>query len=110
MPIVTVSPPRFRAPSAEGRSVPHPADRDCHVSAVNGHRRPHGRRWRYRSANRAESVVENVVRDAPALRDAGRLVERPVDAEIDAALAILLLSLRKGRERPRQIRPNLAVV
>ena len=38
-------------------------------------------------------VVEDVVADLAALCDAGRLVERPVDAEVDPTLAVLLLGL-----------------
>jgi len=44
-----------------------------------------------------ENVVENVIADTPAQGYAFGLVEFPVDAEIDAALAVLLPRL--GRER-----------
>src|SRR6185503_9890993 len=57
-----------------------------------------------------ERVGEHVVGHAPALPDALGLVERPVDAEVDAALAVLLLGLGQGREAARQERPHLAVV
>ena len=53
------------------------------------------------SAQRPERVREHVVGHAPALRDALGLVERPVDAEVDAALAVLLLGLRERREAAR---------
>ena len=44
----------------------------------------------------AEGICEYIVRDAITLSDPLRLVERPVDAEIDAALAVLLLGLRQA--------------
>ena len=48
------------------------------------------------------ALAYDVVGDAPALRDALGLVERPVDAEIDAALAVLFLRLRQRCEAARQ--------
>ena len=50
---------------------------------------------------RLERVAEDVSGDAPALGDALGLVERPVDAEVDAALAVLLLRLRERCEAAR---------
>ena len=41
-------------------------------------------------------VSENVLRDATPLQDAFGLVERPVNAEVDAALPVLFLGLREG--------------
>jgi len=61
-------------------------------------------------AQRHEGVIENVVRDASTLRDSLRLVERPVDAEIDAALAVLLFGLRQRPEAARHERPHVALV
>jgi hypothetical protein len=42
---------------------------------------------------RYESVLEDVLRYAPALGDPFGLVERPVDAEVDPALAVFFFSL-----------------
>jgi hypothetical protein len=39
--------------------------------------------------------VRDVVRDAPALVDAARPVERPADSEVDPALAAFFLGLRQ---------------
>ena len=44
--------------------------------------------------DREKGVVEDVVCYPPALGDARGLVEVPVDAEINAALTVLLFSLR----------------
>src|SRR5438046_7735526 len=55
-----------------------------------------------------EHVVEHVIAHAPAQDDAFRLVEFPVDAEIDAALAVLLLRLRERRETARDQRSYVA--
>jgi hypothetical protein len=44
---------------------------------------------------RSKASFHHEVRDAAALEHAFRLVEAPVDAEVDAALAVLLL----GRDR-----------
>jgi len=49
---------------------------------------------RVASGNRCEDVVKHVVADLTALCDSFFLVERPVDAEVDPALAILLLRFR----------------
>ena len=46
------------------------------------------------SVNRQERVIENVVGDASTLTDAGSLIEVPVDAEINSALAIFFFGLR----------------
>src|SRR5207247_8107940 len=61
-----------------GGVPPHPL-RDLDPSAAPRSRQPR------------ERVREHVVRYAPALGDALGLVEGPVDTEVDAALAILLL-------------------
>ena len=45
-----------------------------------------------------ENVVENVIADTPAQGYAFGLVEFPVDAEIDAALAVLFLGLGERGE------------
>ena len=50
---------------------------------------------------RPERVAGDEARDLPALRDPLALVERPVDAEVDAALAVFFLRLRERREAPR---------
>src|SRR5262245_5611749 len=62
------------------------------------------------SIHRPEGVRPDVVRDAASLADALDLVERPMDAEVDAALAVLLLGLRERTEAARQQRPHLPVV
>ena len=48
-----------------------------------------------RLAHRQERMVEDMVGHAAALGDAFALVEEPVDAEIDPALAVLFLGLRQ---------------
>src|SRR5262249_32194827 len=58
---------------------------------------------------RTKRVAEDVVGHAASLSDAGGLVELPVDAEVDPALAVLLFGLRERREPPRQERPQHAV-
>jgi hypothetical protein len=45
------------------------------------------------TVKRAERVIEHVVAHAPSLSNALYLIERPMDAEVDAALAVLLLCL-----------------
>src|SRR5262249_7449622 len=45
-----------------------------------------------------EGVPKDLVGDASALSDALRLVERPMNAEIDPALAVFFLGLRQRRE------------
>src|SRR5262249_26208589 len=59
---------------------------------------------------REKGVLEDVVRDAAAHADALRLVENPVDAQVDPALSVFILSLRERREAPRQKRPHVAIV
>jgi len=44
---------------------------------------------------RHEYVLENVIRDAPALGNTVALVKRPMNTEVDAALAVLFLGLRE---------------
>ena len=44
---------------------------------------------------RTERVIVNVVRYAPTFRNSFGLVESPVDSQIDTALTVLLLGLRK---------------
>ena len=43
-----------------------------------------------------ESVVKDVVSNMPTQHDALRLVEGPVNAQIDSALAVLFLRLGEG--------------
>ena len=59
---------------------------------------------------RREGVIEDTVRYITALGDALGLVERPVNAEIDSALAVFLFGLRERREIARHVRPHLAMV
>jgi hypothetical protein len=60
----------------------------CHSSLLAG------RRVVYRS----ERVLEHVIRDAPSLFNPLGLVERPVDTEVDAALAVFVLGLGERRK------------
>ena len=46
-------------------------------------------------ADRREGVIEDVVGHVPALGDALRFVERPVNAEINPALAVFFFRLRE---------------
>jgi hypothetical protein len=62
------------------------------------------------AAHEAQRVVKDVIGDAPALGDALGLVEAPVDAEVDAALAVFLLSLRERVEGAQDERAHRAVV
>src|SRR5882724_187100 len=62
------------------------------------------------SAQRHEGVLKHVIRHASAQGDAVRLVERPVDAEVDPALAVLLLGLGQRREAARKQWPHEALV
>ena len=59
---------------------------------------------------RREGMVEDVICDVSTLRNALRLIERPMDAEVNPALAILFLGLRERREVARHVRANIAVV
>ena len=54
-------------------------------------------------------MVEDIVADPIALGDALVLVEEPVDAEINAALAILFFRLGEGLEKARTIRSHSPV-
>src|SRR5918992_4674713 len=54
-----------------------------------------------RPAHRHKRVLEHVIRHAPALGDTCDLVERPMDTEVDAALAVLFLGLGERREAAR---------
>src|SRR5437879_6065140 len=67
--------------------------------------------WRQLPSQRTqghEHVVEDIVADAPAQRDAFRFVEPPVDAQIDSALAVLIFSLGKRRETAREQRAKVS--
>src|SRR4029077_9654724 len=82
------------------------ASRDPWASAIGSRsaravRRPAA--WR-------EAVSEAQAAAEPALRDPLRLVEVPVDAEIDPALAVLLLGLRQRDEAARDQRADVPVV
>src|SRR2546430_8622058 len=57
-----------------------------------------------------ESTIENVVRYPAALGDAFGLVECPVNAEVDAALAIFFFSLGKRREAAGHVRTRLPII
>lgn len=55
-------------------------------------------------------MVEDVVRHVAALGDPLRFVEGPVNAKINATLAVLFLSLGKRREGTGHIRAHVAVM
>src|SRR2546422_7188637 len=57
-----------------------------------------------------ERVLEHVIRHATALGDRLRLVERPVDPEVDATLTVLLLGLGERREAARNERAHGSLV
>src|SRR4029453_13783187 len=59
---------------------------------------------------RNKGVLEDLVRYLPTQRDPFGLVEGPMDAEIDSALAIFFFSLGEGCEAARQKRPHVAIV
>lgn len=59
---------------------------------------------------RHEHIIEHVVPHPPAQDDRLRLVERPVDAEVDSALAVLFFSLGERREAAREEWPHVAIV
>ena len=63
-----------------------------------------------RGMQRHERVVEHEITHTPAQGDAFRLVEYPVDAEVNSALAVLFLSLGEGRETPWSHRAHVPVV
>src|ERR1700675_478804 len=54
-------------------------------------------------------MVEDVVGNAAALGDTFALVEGPVDAEIDPALAVLFLGFRQRPELARHQRSNVSL-
>src|SRR6266567_4686939 len=54
-------------------------------------------------------MVEHMVAHAAALGDTFALVEGPVNAEIDPALAILFLGFRQRRELPRHQRSHVSL-
>src|SRR5438445_1943363 len=67
--------------------------------------------WRQLPSQRTqghEHILEDMIADAPAQRDAFRLVEPPVDAQIDSALAVLIFSLGKRRETAREQRAKVS--
>jgi hypothetical protein len=47
-------------------------------------------------------VPEHVIRHAPTLGNASSLVERPMDSQVNTALAVFLLRLGKRREILRE--------
>ena len=59
---------------------------------------------------RHERVCEHEICHEPALGDSLPLVECPVDAEVNSALAVLFLRLRERRETARQERADASVV
>ena len=65
-----------------------------------------GRRVGYRY----ERVLKHVIRDAPSLFNPLGLVEHPVDTEVDAALAVFVLSLGEGRKMTWDEWPYVTVV
>src|SRR5512147_2676090 len=63
-----------------------------------------------RSVPRPVQVLEDVAPHLVALRDAFVLVEAPVDAEVDAALAVLFLRFGQRGETARPERTRVALV
>src|SRR5207253_3419050 len=61
-------------------------------------------------ADRGEGVVEDVVRHVAALGDRLGFVERPVDAEINPALAVFFFRLRETCEAARHVGTHVAGV
>src|SRR5207244_13279427 len=61
-------------------------------------------------ADRREGVVEDVVGDVAALGDGLGFVERPVDAEINPALAVFFFRLREMGEAARHVGTHVAGV
>src|SRR5437879_12524972 len=61
-------------------------------------------------ADREKGVVEDVIGDVAALGDGLGFVERPVDAEINPALAVFFFGLREIRERTRHVGTRVAGV
>src|ERR1041385_8739339 len=59
---------------------------------------------------RHKRVLEHVIRYAAALRDPLGLVERPVDPEVNPALAILFFRLGKRREAAWNERTRVSIV
>ncbi len=55
-------------------------------------------------------MVKDVIGDASALCDTLSFVERPVNAEIDSALAVFFFRLGKRQEVTRHVRPDIAIV
>lgn len=51
--------------------------------------------WAFLCKHRKERPLEDIIGDYPPLSDAFCFVERPVDAEINAALTVFFLRLRK---------------
>ena len=60
--------------------------------------------------NRREGVIEHVIGHAATKGDSLRLVEGPVNAEINSALTVLLLGLRQSRKTARPIGPEISIV
>ncbi len=67
-------------------------------------------RSRQLSTSRQENAVHDVVGHLPPLEDALGLVEAPVDAQINAALAVLILGLGKGLKTARHVRSDVALI
>src|SRR5437667_6921898 len=62
------------------------------------------------AAHRQEGALEHGICHASAQGDAVRLVERPVDPEVDPALAVLLFGLGQRREAARTERSHEALM
>src|SRR5437867_13314281 len=59
---------------------------------------------------RHERVVEHVISHLSAESNTRRLVERPVDAQVNSALAVFFFCLRERRETARKERTHVAIV
>src|SRR5947209_15796173 len=61
-------------------------------------------------ADGREGVIEDVIGDVAALGDSCGLIERPVDAEINPALAVFFFGLGEVRKTARHVGTRIAGV
>ena len=58
----------------------------------------------------SEGVIEHVIGHVATKGDSLRFVERPVNAKINSALAVLFLGLRQSWKTPRPIWPEISIM
>src|SRR5690606_1037258 len=95
--------------NAMGGRLAHDSSRRVSAPVVALRHRFDERAKRTSLLDRQEERIEHMVRDPSPLLDAFRLVEAPVDAEIDSALPVLLLGLRERRVASHEERPCDAI-